>query len=80
VTPIIWHGTADEALSLLHAVNEHCACTRDGDRVLTPCAAHRMLTGEQRCVDGLLFARHLLTRLLAEEFAPAAPADGALVA
>lgn len=76
---IIWHGSADEALALLHAVNEHCACTKDGDRVVAACAAHSMLAREQRCIDGLLFMRHMAKRLVAEEFAVAVPTDGGAI-
>jgi hypothetical protein len=69
MTQVVWHGTADEALALLAAANEHCECRKDGLRVLAVCATHRMLAREQRAVDGLLFMRHLADRLLAEEFA-----------
>jgi hypothetical protein len=34
----------------------------------TTCAVHRMLTEDQRALDGLLFARHMAERLLVEEF------------
>jgi hypothetical protein len=65
---IIWNGTPDEALSLLHAVNEHCACTTVAGKKVAACAGHTMLTFDQRAVDGLVFMRRIAQRLLAEEF------------
>jgi hypothetical protein len=37
---------------------------------VTTCSPHRMLTHDQRAVNGLLFMRHLADRLRQEEFAP----------
>jgi hypothetical protein len=67
---ITWNGTTDEALALLHALREHCACTVREGRTLAPCAAHSMLAQDQRAIDGLLFMRRMAARLLAEEFDP----------
>ena len=77
-TPVVWHGTADEALALLAAVDAHCTCRKQGNRRVTPCPPHTMLALDQRAVDGLLFMRRLAQRLVAQEFAqpeaaPAAP-------
>jgi hypothetical protein len=38
-----------------------------GVRLVT-CAPHRMLTDDQRALNGLLFARRMAQRLLGEEF------------
>jgi hypothetical protein len=65
---IIWNGTTDEALVLLHALREHCACRVDNGRTVAICASHSMLVRDQRAVDGLLFMRRMAARLLAEEF------------
>ena len=65
---ITWNGTTDEALALLHALREHCECRVDQGRTVTPCASHSMLARDQRAVDGLLFMRRMVARLLAEEF------------
>jgi hypothetical protein len=64
----IWHGTADEAVALLHALREHCECTVVTGRVVAPCDGHLMLAHDQRAIDGLLFMRRIASRLLAEEF------------
>jgi hypothetical protein len=34
------------------------------------CASHRMLADDQRALDGLLFGRRIVERLLWEEFSP----------
>jgi hypothetical protein len=65
---IIWHGTSEEALALLHALWAHCECRTDTGRTIAPCAGHRMLVHDQRAVDGLLFVRRIASRLLTEEF------------
>ncbi|HEV8638515.1 MAG TPA: hypothetical protein VG370_30245 [Chloroflexota bacterium] len=78
---VVWHGTDQEARELSEAIGRNCGCeTADG--VFFRCAAHRMLYGDQRAIDGLLFARRIADRLLQEEFGgspptapqPAAPA------
>jgi hypothetical protein len=65
---IIWNGTTDEALALLHALKAHCECHVEAGRTVLPCASHLMLARDQRAVDGLLFMRRMAVRLLAEEF------------
>ena len=65
---IVWNGTADEALALLHALQAHCSCEVENGRTVAACPAHLMLAHDQRAVDGLLFMRRLAGRLLAEEF------------
>jgi hypothetical protein len=77
---VVWHGTADEALALLAAVNQHCACRKEHKRVVAPCPAHEMLARDQRAIDGLLFMRHMLPRLMAQEFAPTSTGPNAPVA
>jgi len=68
---IIWNGTTDEALVLLHALRENCECSVDNGRTLAICASHTMLVRDQRAVDGLLFMRRMAARLVTEEFEPA---------
>jgi hypothetical protein len=70
---IIWNGTTEEALALLHALRTHCECRVDDGRTVGPCASHSMLARDQRAVDGLLFMRRMAGRLLAEEFDVAVP-------
>jgi hypothetical protein len=65
---IIWNGTTDEALALLHALRTHCECRVEEGRLLAVCASHTMLARDQRAVDGLLFMRRMAARLLAAEF------------
>ena len=64
----VWHGTAAEADELLRAVRQHCTCESEQGRMVRTCAAHSMLARDQRAVDGLLFMRRMVERLLAEEF------------
>ena len=70
---ICWNGTTDEALALLQALRENCACRVDQGRTVASCAGHEMLAHDQRAVDGLLFMRRMAARLLAEEFDVQAP-------
>lgn len=74
----VWHGTNDEALALLHALNAYCVCRVETGRTVAPCPSHHMLARDQRAVDGLLFMRRIAARLLAEEFDVALPAAAAL--
>lgn len=62
----IWHGTEQESVELLDIMRQWCTCPtlESGER---RCAAHEMLL-EQRTVDGLLFARRIVERLIVEEF------------
>jgi hypothetical protein len=68
-TEISWHGTQSESLALLDAIARNCTCEFGlmGVR-LNACSAHRMLTHDQRALDGLLFARRMADRLRYEEF------------
>ena len=69
-TSVRWHGTQTEALELLQALSHNCACVVSAEGVrLAICAAHEMLADDQRAMDGLLFARRILERLVREEFA-----------
>jgi hypothetical protein len=66
---IVWHGTNQEALDLLGAVQHNCTCSVDDAAVLRDvCPAHQMLVEGQRLLDGLLFARSIAARLQREEF------------
>ena len=64
----IWHGSTQESLELLRAVSRHCACRVQASKTVSTCAAHRMLAEDQRAIDGLLFGRAIVARLLEEEF------------
>jgi hypothetical protein len=66
---IVWNGTQQEALLLVNILSSNCACkfgVMGARRVV--CAPHRMLTEDQRALDGLLFARHVADRFRTEEF------------
>lgn len=60
----VWHGTVAEQLELQASVARNCICTLDP--VFT-CAAHIMMDGDQRAIDGLLFARKIVECLRREE-------------
>jgi hypothetical protein len=70
---IVWNGTHEESVELLHAISRNCACKMgDGGIRVETCASH-MVTTSQRSLDGLLFARRLVDRLRREEFGDAVP-------
>jgi hypothetical protein len=64
----VWHGTDLEAEELMAAIARNCTCTFGlmGVRLST-CGPHRMLTDEQRALDGLLFGHRIAARLIREE-------------
>jgi hypothetical protein len=68
-----WNGSDSESYDLLSSVQRNCACEFDraGARVRT-CPAHDALVHSQRFLDGLLFARRILNRLIDEEWSTAA--------
>ena len=64
---VVWNGTLSEQLELIAAVQHNCGCSFDGTSTsLNACSSHTMLR-EQRALDGMLWIRHLLARLRAEE-------------
>jgi hypothetical protein len=65
---VVWHGTQQESFDLVNAIARNCTCEFGlmGVRLVT-CAPHRMLTDDQRALNGLLFARRMAERLLGEE-------------
>ncbi len=67
-TQTVWNGTRDQADELCTILGRNCACGADPKQPTPHCAPHAMLLGDQRALDGLLFARHILQRLLQEEF------------
>jgi hypothetical protein len=66
---VVWNGTEMETRDLLVSIERHCACeyAANGARVGT-CAPHHALIRSQRFLDGLLFARHMRLRFIAEEW------------
>jgi hypothetical protein len=66
---VVWHGTQQESFDLVNAIARNCTCEFGlmGVRLAT-CAPHRMLTEDQRALNGLLFARRMTERLRNEEF------------
>src|SRR4051812_15182272 len=69
IPQVVWHGTQPESFDLVNAIARNCTCEFGlmGVR-LTTCAPHRMLTEDQRALNGLLFARRMADRLRHEEF------------
>jgi hypothetical protein len=68
VATIVWNGTLAEQLDLVAAVQHNCECTFVGIGVrVRVCTGHTMLVRDQRALDGLLWNRHLVKRLAAEE-------------
>ena len=73
---VVWHGTQQESFDLVNAIARNCTCEFGlmGVRLAT-CAPHRMLTEDQRALNGLLFARRMAERLHREEFSRARTAN-----
>ena len=71
-TQVVWHGSQQESFDLVNAIARNCTCEFGlmGVRLAT-CAPHRMLTEDQRALNGLLFARRMAERLRREEFSRA---------
>lgn len=69
---VVWHGSQQESFDLVNAIARNCTCEFGlmGVRLAT-CAPHRMLTEDQRALNGLLFARRMSERLRHEEFSRA---------
>ena len=74
---VVWHGTQQESFDLVNAIARNCTCEFGlmGVRLAT-CAPHRMLTEDQRALNGLLFARRMQERLRREEFTRTRSAPG----
>lgn len=71
VRQAVWHGSQSEGLALANAVAANCACKFDGmGRRTELCVPHIMIVSDQRVIDGLLFARHIVAELLIEEWKP----------
>ena len=73
-----WNGSEAELLVLIDILSRNCTCqNRPAERAGQPggawCGAHSMLF-DQRAVDGLLFGRRTVERLLVKEFAIDVPA------
>jgi hypothetical protein len=66
-----WNGTAEEARELCNIIGRNCACGTDKG-LATLCGPHTMLLSDQRALDGLLFVRQIVRRLLREELDPMA--------
>ena len=73
---VVWHGTQQESFDLVNAIARNCTCEFGlmGVRLAT-CAPHRMLTEDQRALNGLLFARRMAERLRREELSRARTAN-----
>ena len=69
ISTVALHGTPQENLDLVRAVNRNCVC-QFGLMGLrrTSCPAHLMLADDQRALDGLLFGRRIAAKLRAEEW------------
>jgi hypothetical protein len=65
---VVWNGTEAESRDLLDVLARHCACEYSVSGARTRvCAPHYALAHTQRFLDGMLFARRIRDRLLAEE-------------
>jgi hypothetical protein len=60
---VVWHGDTVEIEALLVAIGHNCGCN---EKQPGACPAHQAML-DQRWLNGLLFARWMRERLLAEE-------------
>jgi hypothetical protein len=68
VAQATFQGTRQDEFRLLDAISHNCGCTHSAAGAMTSqCAAHAMLIGDQRALDGLLVYFHLADVLRAEE-------------
>jgi hypothetical protein len=66
-TTIVWPGSPAEWRELEAAIKHNCTCVySEAGTELRRCGAHHLLD-DQRTLNGLLFARCIRARLLAEE-------------
>jgi hypothetical protein len=66
---VVWYGTQLESELLVRAIANNCECEvgLSGTR-RTTCAAHRMLSDDQRALNGFLFIRSIREQLQREEW------------
>lgn len=64
-----WHGTDEEWTELIRIVARNCTCDPSTRSVVasSSCAPHRMVLADQRALDGLVFARRMVTLFCREE-------------
>jgi hypothetical protein len=67
VGSVVWNGTLSEQLDLMAAVQHNCGCSFDGTATSLSACSSYILLREQRALDGMLWIRHLVARLRAEE-------------
>ncbi len=61
-------GNQQDRDRLIRAIKNNCGCSYDGDGQLSQvCGAHKLLTGSQRELDGLLYGRNIRGKFLVEE-------------
>jgi hypothetical protein len=60
---VVWNGDTEQIQALLVAIGHNCGCN---EKQPGSCIAHQAILS-QRFLDGLLFARWMRERLLAEE-------------
>lgn len=64
---VVFHGTSEEAYALVASLDHNCTCVKEGDEPKV-CLMHQGILYEQRFADGLLFARRISAKLIAEEW------------
>ena len=63
-----WNGTLSDYLELTRALDHHCACSIGFRCVRQTCCSAHELAGDQRALNGLLYARRILAKLRDEEW------------
>jgi hypothetical protein len=61
-----WNGSQADLLVLVDVLKRNCTCQSNAQ--MRWCPSHEILA-DQRAIDGLLFGRSMVERLVAEEFA-----------
>lgn len=65
---LVWNGTEQEGRDLVNAIRRNCVCQYDGRVIRASCEAHKLFVTDQKFLDGLLFARRIVDKLLNEEW------------
>jgi hypothetical protein len=67
--PPVWNGSLAERDELLRILSHNCACQYDSSGARSGlCTVHAAVINSQRFLDGLLFARRIVERLISEEW------------
>lgn len=71
-TPVIFHGTQQEAYDLVAALQHNCTCDAEKKMV---CDGHKAMKDSQSFVDHMLFARWMRNQFVQGEWLGESPPE-----